>query len=456
MPDELVLICTVGGSHQPIVTSIQQHRPLCVHFLCSDDRERTKGSYHQVIGSGLVLKSRPDLPAPDLPNIATLAGLTEAQVRIHKLRNIDSLDACYLMAVEVIAQARRERPRARLVIDYTGGTKSMTAGLVAAALDDGQCEMALVAGVRANLQSTQDQTQTARAVHVGDTQIRRRMRVAAELVHHYDYVAAEHVLRDAARRYGGNELVERLNRGIALCRAFDAWDKFQHAEAQRLLEPHQSQFVPWWQAIKVLAELAHASVSKPAPQPEAAQPVRRGGQYGFVQVEDLLLNAERRAQQQRFDDAVGRMYRALELTAQTWLHLKHGLNTSDLDVARLPEPLKSDWERLATPDGKLQIGLWKAWELIAAFPDDPLGHLFAQQRSAIRDFLQMRNLSLFAHGTQPVAQAEYQQKVPGVAAWIRTAIRTASAARKLRVVELPQLPTNFLDEETPTATPLAT
>jgi CRISPR-associated protein (TIGR02710 family) len=175
-----------------------------------------------------------------------------------------------------------------------------------------------------------------------------------------------------------------------------------------------------------------------------------------VQVEDLLLNAERRAQQQRFDDAVGRMYRALELTAQTWLHLKHGLNTSDLDVAHLPEPLKSDWERLATPDGKLQIGLWKAWELIAAFPDDPLGHLFAQQRSAIRDFLQMRNLSLFAHGTQPVAQAEYQQKVPGVAAWIRTAIRTASAARKLRVVELPQLPTNFLDEETPTATPLAT
>jgi hypothetical protein len=32
--------------------------------------------------------------------------------------------------------------------------------------------------------------------------------------------------------------------------------------------------------------------------------------HGYEIVEDLLLNAERRAMQDRYDDAVGRLYRA--------------------------------------------------------------------------------------------------------------------------------------------------
>jgi hypothetical protein len=38
--------------------------------------------------------------------------------------------------------------------------------------------------------------------------------------------------------------------------------------------------------------------------------------HGYEIVEDLLLNAERRAMQDRYDDAVGRLYRALELLVQ--------------------------------------------------------------------------------------------------------------------------------------------
>ena len=37
---------------------------------------------------------------------------------------------------------------------------------------------------------------------------------------------------------------------------------------------------------------------------------------GYEKVGDLLRNAERRAAQSRFDDAVARLYRALELFAQ--------------------------------------------------------------------------------------------------------------------------------------------
>src|SRR5262245_25101025 len=64
------LILTVGGSHQPILASLRQHRPDRVYFLCSADQGKKFGSHVQVSGEGKVLKSDPSLPAPDLPCIA--------------------------------------------------------------------------------------------------------------------------------------------------------------------------------------------------------------------------------------------------------------------------------------------------------------------------------------------------------------------------------------------------
>ena len=44
----------------------------------------------------------------------------------------------------------------------------MTAGLAAAALDDGRCEISLGAGQRNDLSVVQDQTEFVRPIHVWD------------------------------------------------------------------------------------------------------------------------------------------------------------------------------------------------------------------------------------------------------------------------------------------------
>jgi len=38
-----ILLITVGGSHQPIITSIQELKPDRVVFICSDDSNGSKG-----------------------------------------------------------------------------------------------------------------------------------------------------------------------------------------------------------------------------------------------------------------------------------------------------------------------------------------------------------------------------------------------------------------------------
>ena len=75
---------------------------------------------------------------------------------------------------------------------------------------------------------------------------------------------------------------------------------------------------------------------------------------------DLWLNAERRAAQGRFDDAIARWYRLMEWTAQWQLKTKLDADTADFPPDLLPEDAD------ATPgrDGKIKIGLWQAWQVL--------------------------------------------------------------------------------------------
>jgi hypothetical protein len=423
-----ILILTVGGSHQPIVTSILQHRPNFVHYLCSDDREKLKGSYTQVVSEGKVLKSSPDKDKPDLPNIVTLAGLATGQFEVHKIAQYDDLNACYLVAHDLIERLRRETPEVHLLADYTGGTKSMTAGLAAAALDDGRCELSLVTGRRSDLVKVQDQTEFVRHMQVWDAQALRRIQAAEQLLAHYDYASAEQLLRDAAARFTSERTLEVLQRGIALCHAFDAWDKFDHVTARRLLRPYKDQFTPYWRFVGWL--------SREDP-----------GSHGFERIEDLLRNAERRAAQGRFDDAVGRVYRAIELTAQVWLEQRHGINTSDVNPAAVPDAVRSKVaQNRSETDGKIKIGLLLAWDLLAAFTADPLGERFSRERGLVLNFLTVRNQSLFAHGSDPISRTDCNRFLPTMATLLNDCITAAlEATQKKRPVVLGQLPTNCLN-----------
>lgn len=168
---------------------------------------------------------------------------------------------------------------------------------------------------------------------------------------------------------------------------------------------------------------------------------------GFERVEDLLLNAQRRALQERFDDAVGRMYRAIELTAQIWLEASRGILTGDVNCALVPESKRADFERARDHDGRIKIGLLAAWDLVAAFENNPPGTLFTEQRARVLDFLKVRNDSLFAHGVRPISKADYQKHVPPMMEFLRGCIDAAIVAQNLqRAVVLEQLPTGFLDE----------
>lgn len=146
-----VLLVTIGGSFQPIVTAIRSLEPDRVIFIASDGE---KGSKSQVIGAYTPCEIRRGAEIIErLPNIPTQVELGDKfkpERDLILIQNPDNLGECYLGATKCIRELQ-QNPSAEIVADYTGGTKTMSAALVLAVVD---CNIPLyltIAGARENL-----------------------------------------------------------------------------------------------------------------------------------------------------------------------------------------------------------------------------------------------------------------------------------------------------------------
>ncbi|MCU0836310.1 MAG: TIGR02710 family CRISPR-associated CARF protein [Chromatiaceae bacterium] len=208
-----------------------------------------------------------------------------------------------------------------------------------------------------------------------------------------------------------------------LSRAFDAWDRFDHAAAAAQLELYRPRLggaaAPWFNALKPLT----AGADQPRRTP--------------ARLWDLWLNAERRAAQCRYDDAVARGYRLLEWTAQ-WLLATKGIDTADLREDQIPSGLPIH----AGADGRRQAGLRNAWELAAHHLSGEVQRFVQAERDHLLDHLRKRNHSILAHGDLPIARADWE----AFAAWIESALipllrdRAAGVGLKTLAPQLPRRP----------------
>lgn len=420
---ETLLVLTVGGSCAPVITAIRDYQPDFVCFVVSGG---AKGSRATVDGPGNPCGDSRKVKCPacgaDAPlgdpkgaNILTQTGLHETQYTLLELAEPDDLSSCYALLRATLTQLRTEHTGWRLLADYTGGTKTMTAALALSALENGY-ELSLVKGTRADLVKVRNGTEMAALVNVSEVRARQQIAEAQRLFNRYAYASAAEILQSTLRAAPlSPELQREIGERVTLCRAFDAWDRFDHSQAALLLEPYQSRVVPQWRFIKQIT----------------------GSAPGFAPVLDLLCNAERRAARGRYDDAVARLYRALEMLPQLRLEQRApALNSSDLDVALLPEELRPKYEALREPGkkGKIKLGLRQDYELLLEL-EDPLGKVYQEQEKRLLQALLHRNESILAHGQRPIAQVQWDEMKQIVAELIQNGLD----ALKIRI-DAPQFP----------------
>lgn len=409
-----ILVVTVGGACQPVIAAITDYKPSHVYFLASSG---ARGSKTTVDGAGTPCSERVGDNSVGKPSIVKQTDLADKQYTIRELDEPDSLQDCYAVARAALSEAALRFPNHQYVADYTGGTKTMSVALVMAALE-ANWQLSLVKGARTDLIKVIDGTEVAGLVNSWEVRARQRMEEARLLFNDYHYAAAEQSLEAVLRANPLSTTLQAIIRQwIGLARCFDAWDRFDHGRALKILLPYQAQCVSNFRFLKRLT----------------GDESRRSG---YEPVYDLILNAERRAAQGRFDDAVARLYRAVELFAQTRLRQRQpALDSSDLDPSLLPEELRPVYERLRdSGDSKIKLGLRQDYELLVAL-GDVAGDAYRRYQNPLNDALKARNASILAHGVQPLHKQDYE-KLHGI---IKEMVDSVSAALKL-TFDAPQFP----------------
>jgi len=393
-----VLIVTVGGSIKPIIGAYREYQPDFTYFLCSKGKvpygsEDMVDALGEPCGDPRVKKCPKCGEVVPLgekeKSIVTQLGISGDCYKKVLISDPDNLDEVY-QAVHKIAQEATSRfPNARKAINYTGGTKNMTAGAVLFALSHPEWELAIQKGPRIDLtRVTRGDTWwpvNIWGIYAEDFKIK----VCRPLLSKFNYATVNQLLRpiqvNANLPYAVNSRLQRVRQ---LCQAFDHWDRFEHQEAISLLQSLGGLAGKW---AKTAMDIVFYSL--------------------YQVVANLVLNARRREVQQRYDDAVARLYRAMEMLAQISLRETYGINTADVDLQKVPDALRDELARGSSsnsPDGRIRIGLEKDFILLDQL-GDPIGKLWAEKRNKVKDVLQVRNFSILAHGDKPVTEVEYRQ-----------------------------------------------
>lgn len=439
-----VLIVSVGGSYVPVVTAITEIKPDRVVFLCSGGTSQNS-SINQVMGEGTPceLRKGADVIKKE-PNILVQTGYDSRFDKDSDLIIVDDPDDiidCYKKIEEKISLIKTEDPECSIFADYTGGTKTMSAALAMVSMDYNISSLFVTTTQRRNLIKVEG-GQFPKRIGTSVIHHKRRLKqILPAMIKQFNYPAVIEELKAVLMECElPNEEQKILRENLRLFEGLDTWDRFEHLTALELLEPLMGKDKGTGTQVMFLKRVIAGRSKIDNNFNTEGYKVIIG--HGYEVVEDLLLNAQRRAHQRRYDDAVGRIYRALELTAQLRLKMKYDLLTGDIEInnksiQNLPEERLLYLEKKRNDRGIIQIALKDSLDLLNNL-GDKTGIRFKENESRILDVLIIRNNSLFAHGFNPVGEADYRRIDETIGGFIREGIEEVRGKRHEKPSQFPQ------------------
>ncbi|HDD31825.1 MAG TPA: TIGR02710 family CRISPR-associated protein [Thermococcus litoralis] len=423
-----ILILTVGGSCEPLVNAIKEHKPDFTYFVCSTG---PKGSRIVVDGEGKPCKEWQGANAKvsAKPSIVAQTGIS--QYKIFEISDPDNLNECLDVIESLNNDIRENFDSPKIIANYTGGTKTMSVALSLYTLIKGDWikenwSLEFNRGPRTDLIKIKA-GDVPSAINIWDTiaKILPEKMIKTFLENHY-YAEAAELLKEIIRKPIADVRIKLHNLMLA-CKGFELWDRFDHEGAYRQLR--EAEFYDKRKYMNFLAILRQKGDEK-----EGGKALRMRIEYN--KVIDILLNSERRAVQKRYDDSVARLYRALELTAQITLKYKYDIDTSDVDLSKVPHSSKKELESMKDNDNKIKIGLKRAYELLADLNDE-VGHMYVERREKILNAIQKRNLSILAHGNTPISEEDFKQVKEVICDFIQEVLNKVLGKHLLKPLQFP-------------------
>ena len=306
-----------------------------------------------------------------------------------ELQDADNLQRIFNQLIPIFKAARMEA--SELYVDYTSGTKTMTCALAMHSILYEADILSVVSGERRN-GTVQSGTEMIQTLEPGFAVGEMKMQKAIVLFNENNFSAAAKILEEIQAATTETTLRGRVDSLYHASKAYYEWDRFEHVKAYDELK--QAEDTRYNMNLGFLrAFISEKSFNQGTRNDKTPH-----------HVADLLNNAKRRGDEARYDDAVARLYRVVELIAQYKLR-SHGVDASRTLIEQVPEPLKSEWA-IHVDKGVLRLSLQQDFALLKALGDLAGGIV---DDSDLRGLLEARNNSILAHGISPVSEAAYSK-----------------------------------------------
>src|SRR5690625_2371596 len=241
-------------------------------------------------------------------------------------------DACFRHCEAEIERLRRQGFAQRdILVDFTRGTKAMSAALVLAAVAHELPRMRYITGARDSRGMVVGGSEELRETSPSQALALRRLDGACHLVERASFGAALEVLPDPDKPFAVLQLPrpeDDLQAVWQMTRFLAAWDRLNYGEAREIGCPALEALPSAWRPL-CASPAMKAWIAKLARTPSRDDHPAMADWLRLLAV-DLLANAERRRKQRHFEDALVRSYRVLELVGQARLFAQ------GIDSERIP------------------------------------------------------------------------------------------------------------------------
>jgi len=389
-----VMIVSIGGSVEPVRKSIAEYRPEQLIFFASHESNTKLGEVLQI------------------------DGYKPVKIETEITENPNSLYECYRAVKRCVDRcARSGVPDRDVLVDYTGGTKVMSAALLLATAGYSY-DFNYVGGDAGGDARSKDGLGVVQNGHEKMYADMNPWSVFAEeerrqvitLFNARRYSAVIDIL-DLCKRELPAQIDAFFRFVHPLANGFLFWEQFRHKEALDCLKKGMTLFQNY---LKHYADEQYTHLKDELSGQinflsDILQKTNGMQKFDLILLKELINNARRRIDDKRFDDAAARLYRALELYGQICFEKAIGCSNDKVKPAKIPPDLRDEFIRkYRDPQtDMMKLPLHATFTVLQTVGHEA-GHRFFKYEDKIKNIQSTRNKSILAHGIQPVGEHAVQ------------------------------------------------
>lgn len=423
MEDVQFLVVSVGTSYEPIALNLKLLKPEKILFLSTEQSERI------------------------IEKIVSYCGLKAYQYEKRRVNETDPLDIYREIKNIYLKWGKPDK----MYIDFTGGTKSMSAACaMAGAVIDVQLLYVGTNDYLVDFRKPNPGTETLYYITnplavFGDLEIEKSLTLFSK----YNFAGSKEKLEVLKESIPDPEIRQQLNFVYLLAHAYEAWDALDFEVAHEVMErlnyqlkrdSMHKQFLlmdcyPMLKKQEVL--LSSLAGNSDLIQAKKNMEILRKKDTIVSLMFTMYQNAMTREQQEKYDMATLLLYRLLEMIEQRRLS-QYNLYVSNMDYSKIKYNErrqlafhgKSDSEKFEILKNEVflvkqgifgrvgsnylpdQVSLLEGYIILYALRD-PIAFTAVNDKyvilKRIRSMVYLRNNSIFAHGLGPVKKADYMK-----------------------------------------------